>query len=864
MKKELKVIIGGLGIILLSVGIVFFFLYRYMDHQTEKDVREIARVFLEEKALQEANRFEAVKKIRETQINALKDELISLNRMEAKEIAARISYNGHFQHLSNCSLVSEDGSVESIYGGMLTELEDKEFLMDSFAEGEDTVVTTGRNLSGQLIIYATPLKIPMWNGKTSVGMLWCKPISVFAESMDLENPNSLVYFHIMRRDTSFVVESSVTQENNYEELARKYILPEGMSIDQYLDLLYQKINENGVFTMHTRYVDNENQINIRRSVYATPLEHSNWYLLSIIPYGVLDQTITEMGASRTYGMLNAVAILLCVMLVVFFLYRRMTEQHIHELEALTKAAEEAREAAEEASRAKSEFLSNMSHDIRTPMNAIIGMTTIASDHIDDRERVEDCLNKITLSGKHLLGLINDVLDMSKIESGKMTLNPEELSLRQTMEEMCDIVRPQIKEKGQHFDILIHDIISEDVYCDSVRLNQVLLNFLSNAMKFTPEGGSIRIDLWQEPSAKGDGYVTTHFAVKDTGMGMSEEFRKKLFTAFEREDSRRVHKTQGTGLGLTITKYIVDAMGGTIDVESEVGVGTKFHVTVDFEKVLEEEKDKKLPPWKILVVDDNADLRRTAEQALKELGTDPETCSSGEEAVRKVIEQEQKGEGYYAVLIDYKMNGISGVETARRIREQGGKQIPISIISAYDWTDIEEEASAAGVSGFIAKPLFKSTLYQGLLKYTQDGSSTGTPAVKAEMDFDFAGMKILLAEDNDINTEIATMILEELGCIVEHAADGKIAAAMFESSEPGYYDAVLMDLRMPNMNGLEASEAIRAMKRADAGTVPIIAMTADAFAEDAERCRAAGMNAHLTKPIDVDQLKHALIQFTKKN
>ena len=398
--------------------------------------------------------------------------------------------------------------------------------------------------------------------------------------------------------------------------------------------------------------------------------------------------------------------------------------------------------AEEANKAKSTFLSNMSHDLRTPMNAIVGMTAIASEHIDEKERVAECLRKITLSSKQLLGLINDVLDMSKIESGKFTLTAEPLSLRETMETMCDIIRPQLKTKNQNFNIVIETIISENVLCDSVRINQVLLNFLSNAMKFTPENGSISISLRQEASPKGEKFVRTHFSVKDNGIGMDASFKDKIFTAFEREDNLRIHKIQGTGLGMAITKYIVDAMGGTIDVDTALGKGTTFHVTVDFEKASGLEGDMTLPPEKI------------ADNSTKQADALPE----------------------------------------------------------------------------------------------------------AEKEISLSGIKILLAEDMEINAEIAKTILTESGAEVDVAEDGKIASEKFAASEEGYYNVILMDLRMPNMNGFEATTAIRSMTRADAKTVPIIAMTADAFAEDVQKCLDIGMNAHIAKPIDIDILKKTLVRY----
>ncbi|MCR5088267.1 MAG: response regulator [Oscillospiraceae bacterium] len=525
----------------------------------------------------------------------------------------------------------------------------------------------------------------------------------------------------------------------------------------------------------------------------------------------------------------------------------------------TQLLAEALQEAKEANAAKSEFLSNMSHDIRTPLNGIIGMTAIAAEHLDDRDRVEDCLHKITLSGKHLLGLINDVLDMAKIESGKMSLHMEELSLRETMNAICDITRVQIKEKAQNFDIFISNILCENVCCDSVRLNQVLLNLLSNAIKFTPEEGSITVRLWQEASPKGDDHVLTHFSVADTGIGMSPEFQETIFEAFTREDAKRVRKTQGTGLGMAISKRIVDSMGGTIEVESMLDMGTTFHIVLDLKRADSSEDELELPPWNILVVDDNEDLCRTASESLRELGTRPQWCTDGNQAVKMVVDAHARGEDFYAVLIDYRMPGMSGVETAKRIRELLGDKNPVEMISAYDWTEIRGEVETAGVSGFIPKPLFKSTLYYELCRFAPE---TAVPQgkEKEQEELSLKGMHILLAEDNDINAEIALMILEENGAVADRAEDGQMAVQLFEESEPGTYSAILMDLRMPHMDGLEATGAIRDMARDDAKTVPIIAMTADAFSEDAQRCLNAGMNAHLPKPIDIDVLKRTLIKF----
>ncbi len=538
------------------------------------------------------------------------------------------------------------------------------------------------------------------------------------------------------------------------------------------------------------------------------------------------------------------------------IFRSHEARYIEELEQKNKELNEALRITNEANRAKTLFLSNMSHDIRTPMNAIIGMTEIASSHIDDRERVTDCLHKITISGRHLLGLINDVLDMAKIESGKMTLHMENVSLRETMETICGITRVQIKERAQNFDIIISNILCETVECDSLRLNQVLLNLLSNAIKFTPEDGTIILKLWQGDSPKGKDCVRTFISVSDDGIGMDAEFKDTIFEAFTREDVRRVQKTQGTGLGMAITKSIIDSMGGTIEVESEPGKGSSFNITLDLRRAESDEQVMQLPPWNVLVVDDNEELCCTAAEELKSLGVIPQWCTDGKTALEKVMEAHNKGEDFFAILVDYRMPGMNGIETVQKIREILGDETPVEMISAYDWSDIEDEANEAGVSGFITKPLFRSTLYHELCRFAPESTDVQEEQLQEETCM-LSGMRILLAEDNDINAEIAMMVLEDFGTEIERAEDGARAVELFEQSAPGYYNLILMDLRMPHMNGLEATAAIRAMDRKDASEIPIIAMTADAFAEDVQNCLDAGMNAHLSKPIDVDQLKLTL-------
>ncbi len=448
--------------------------------------------------------------------------------------------------------------------------------------------------------------------------------------------------------------------------------------------------------------------------------------------------------------------------------------------------------------------------------------------------------------------------MSKIESGKLTLNMNQLSLRETMDSIVNIVQPQVKERQQHFDIFIQKIITEEVHCDSVRLNQILINLLSNALKFTPEGGRINVYLQQEPSPVGEDYVRCHFRVKDNGVGMTEEFQKKIFDTFTREEKAQVDKIEGTGLGMAITKAIVDTMKGSIEVQSAPGKGTEFHITLDLEKADVKVEDMKLPPWRMLVVDNNEELCQSAALSLKEIGIDAQWVADGKTAVEVAKKCHNEQNSFEIVLLDWKMPGMDGLHTAREMRKHLGENVPILIISAYDWSEIEDEATEAGIQGFISKPLFKSNLFLGLRRYMLDESAKEEKE-ESKIHNSFFGKRILLAEDNDLNWEIAEDLLSEVGFELDRAENGKMCIEKFEQSAQGYYDVVLMDIRMPIMNGYDAAKGIRALARPDA-KLPIIAMTADAFSDDIQRCLDCGMNEHVAKPIDVNRLTQILKKY----
>ncbi len=555
-----------------------------------------------------------------------------------------------------------------------------------------------------------------------------------------------------------------------------------------------------------------------------------WTMLSLVPANDLN---TKTGDLALVGAVSIGLLILFISDLFYILY-------------FNKRLQAAARKAESANKAKTDFLSTMSHDIRTPMNAIIGLTAIAEKNTADEESTKESLRKISLAGNHLLTLINDILDISKVESGKLKLSPLTFSIVETVENLVNISQPMIKEKNIEFSFHINQIEKEYLYTDQLRLNQIYINILSNAIKYTEPGGSVSVDLREEKSDV-PGCVQLTYVVSDTGIGMSPEYMETMYTPFSRQVDSRVNSIQGTGLGLAITKQMVELIGGTIECQSEQGKGTTFTVTLDIPAADRQREDMQLESVDVLIVDDDETMLTTAADTLASLGASVEQANSGLEALGMIEHRHLSGKDYNVIIIDWKMPDIDGIETIRRIRSEIETKIPILLVSAYDWSDIEDKAKAAGANGFVSKPLFRSTLYDKI----NDLIGKEPASVEPEDDYsDLKGLNILVAEDNDINWEIISALLAMFGITTERAENGRICVDKMSTAQEGKYELIFMDVQMPEMNGLDATKTIRKLENPWAASIPIIAMTADAFSENIMECMDAGMNGHIAKPVDI--------------
>lgn len=540
---------------------------------------------------------------------------------------------------------------------------------------------------------------------------------------------------------------------------------------------------------------------------------------------------------------------------------QMDRAHVEELERANAALRAALKEAEEANQAKSRFLSSMSHDIRTPMNAIVGMTAIALSHIDEKARVQDCLSKIQTASAHLMSLVNDVLDMSRIDSGRMTLSEEDFSLADLLHDAAVLLRPQAAQKEQSLTFHIDGIREENLTGDPLRLRQILVNIIGNAVKYTQAGGRIQVELSQRPA--GNGTVWLDFSCRDNGIGMSREFLDRIFLPFERVRDSAVNKIEGTGLGMSIVKKLVDSMGGQISVESKVGEGSCFTVALPLPVSPQKRRTPALPAGQTVLVAESVEERAGQITAfLRDGGLEPVRLSSGLEAVTRLTEARYEEQMPCALLLGQELSDMSPLDLAAHVRQLAGPSFPILLVSESDWALIEYRATRAGVSAFVPCPLFRSRLLDTLSALTAGSSEHGSAPGGPEEDY--GGSRVLLVEDNELNQEIAVELLGMTGVQVEVAGDGAQALEKFRQSPEGYYDIIFMDVQMPVMDGYEATRQIRKLPRQDAGSVWIVAMTANAFMEDVRQARQAGMNEHISKPVDVDHLLEILrTQFRPK-
>lgn len=835
-----------IGLIILGVA-VFLWMGIEINSKSEAAINEISNIYMSEMSNQLQRKFEAVIDLQLAQLEGVVKRIEKENLKDDESLREELELSAEVRDFKFMGLYTDEGDCDTIYGEPVEVSNEDEFFR--MLGSGDTRISSGFNTSGEkLFLLGKAAEYPMENGGISDALVIGIPIDTLEEMLALDEQEAILFSHIIAEDGTFIIRSSEAYRDSYfERILGEFEVFNGKTPEQYVEEMKAAMDLREDYS--TVAVINGR----RQHLYLTCLQHSEWYLLSVMPDGLLEEAVLRMGNQRQAIMLIAGGIMLAAVFAIFLLYYGMSQKQMIELE-------KAQKEAVRANKAKSEFLSSMSHDIRTPMNGIVGMTAIAQANIHDTIRVQDCLGKIALSSKHLLGLINDVLDMSKIESGKLSLNTQLVSLKDTMNNIVNIAQPQVKARGQHFDIFIQNVQTENVYCDNVRLSQVLINLLSNAIKFTPEKGEIKVYMEQEDSPRGCNYVRCHFRVKDNGIGMTPEFQQEVFEKFVRERKEQVDKTEGSGLGMAITKAIVDIMDGTIELKSAPDKGSDFHIILDLERADVKEEDMVLPPWKMLVVDDDRDLCHSAVASLKEIGITAEWALDGKTAIQMVERHHMENDDYQIVLLDWRMPDMNGLDTAKAMRKHLGEDVPILIISAYDWSDIEDEAREAGAQGFISKPLFKSNLFLGLKPYMLGSDEEETEEEVKQMQF--RGKRILLAEDNDLNWEIAEAVLSEVGFELERAENGRICLEKFNQSEVGFYDIILMDIRMPVMNGYEATQKIRALERQDAD-LPIIAMTADAFSEDIQRSKECGMNEHVAKPLDMNRLMQILERYLNK-
>ena len=791
-----------------------------------------------------------------TAIQGISKEIRQDKFKTTAEMLQQLNIKSESEENTEIVLITEEGKT---FSSTYSVKYDKELLelcqnssKDKFVYRKDINTDSAADVHKATLLIGTKIEPFTIDGNRFIYAIGYYEIESLKDELKIESYGGEGYSSVIDKDGYFLV--SIYNDNNVFEREDFYtvISKEGLTNDLTIEEIRNKIEARESFSLEYRR-EGQNRIMV-----CTPMKDVDWYCIMSVPLSTYQTQSIELLQILT---ILIVAILVTVAVVIILIVRNHSQRSSMNFEIKHRdELESALALAEQANRAKTTFLNNMSHDIRTPMNAIIGYTSLAITHIDNKERVADYLDKINQSSNHLLSLINDVLDMSRIESGKVNIEEKEENLADILHSIKNIIQADINAKQMELIIDTVDITDEHIYCDKLRLNQILINLISNSIKFTEPGGKVSVRITQKPISK-KGYGIYEFRIKDNGIGISEEFLKEIFEPFARERNSTVSGIQGTGLGMSITKNIVDMMGGNIEVQSKVGEGTEFIVTLEFRLQEAHKEIEEIEPLKdvhALVVDDDMNSCQSIAHMLRKFGLKSEWTMYGKEAVARTKEAEQLKEQYQIYIIDWLMPDMNGIETARRIRKIVGKNPPIIMLSAYDWGEVEQEAKEAGVTEFISKPVFPSDLRSILLRV----SGMKLNEEKKEEKIDFSGKRLLLVEDNMMNREIATEYLQDFGFLVENAENGKQACDILENSDPGYFDIVLMDIQMPLMDGYEATKTIRKFKNKKIANIPILAMTANAFEEDKNAAKEAGMNGHLAKPIDVSKLIEELKKILK--
>ena len=834
-------VVLGLLVLIVVLMISSFWFLKTAQKTTENSVYDVSEVYLQELTKQKINQFQINL---ENQVRQLR---IAIATLDAEDTGSEEKFQNCIKETNKVSefdffaLLDNEGNIYT-ESDVINDSSQYPFIDRDLKTSKVSLEKVDEN---NMIMVMVPLEDTSFEGRKITGAVAGVNAGTFSEKVFTQYDFGRIFCEVIMADGSFVIKTNHNhlkeKANLFSGLGKEAIFGDGFSIEK----LKSDI-DSGKSGVASYYLED-----ILHYTYYAPIEGTDWYMKTTIHYDLVSSKIDTVRQTMTRNSLVQLALVVLMLLAVFGIYlsvRRKNDKLNYQ-----------RIQAEESNRAKSTFLSNMSHDIRTPMNAIIGFTNLAIQSKESMERVQGYLAKILASSNHLLTLINDVLEMSRIESGKIYLDETECNLSEILHDLNTIIIGQIEGKQQELLMDAVDVMNEDVYCDKLRLNQILLNLLSNAIKFTPSGGKISVQFKQKEGAP-EGYGAYELRVKDSGIGMTQEFADKVFTPFERERTSTVSGIQGTGLGMAITKSIVDLMDGRIEVKTAPDQGTEFIIHMNF-RLQETQREytpiAELTGVKALVVDDDFDACDAATRMLLKLGMQSEWTLSGKEAVLRTKQSVSLNDAFGVYIIDWRLPDLGGVEVARQIRAIVGDSAPILIMTAYDWANIEDEARAAGVNAFCSKPMFMSdlqaTLSKAIGQQVMIPESSDTPEETA----DFTGKRVLLVEDNELNREIAHEILSQAGFEVEAAEDGSIAVEIVKESKPGYYDLILMDVQMPIMNGYEATRAIRSLEDKELASIVIIAMTANAFEEDKKAALDAGMNDHIAKPIDIEVLFEVL-------